>query len=436
MPQDLTYPNSLWKQTSPYQSPSITLDTDIARDITCDVAVIGAGFTGVRAALELALAGLDVVVLDSADVGWGASGRNGGQVNPMLPVADPLALLKSVGEVYFERLAKVSLGSADDLFALVKKHKITCDARQDGWLRVAHCSAARIASRKVATAWNEFGAEFDFIDQPEVQALTGSPFYQSAIVSKKAGSVQPLSLILGLAQAATQAGARIFKHAKVKQLHRNGNKWTLDVNKNKIQCDWVVVATNGYTDGLIKGLKKNIIPLVSVQMATEPLPDALIGKLFPKGHTMADTRRIIMYSRRVADNRIVFGGIGKKDFGGNIAGFDWLYKDVARVFPQLNDVKWQFQWGGQLAITDDKLPHFYEPHAGLIAGLGYNGRGVAMSLVMGKTLADRVLGADQNSLPFPVSPLKNIAFRGVQVVGSPLAISVMRLQDRIDMIKK
>ena len=197
---------SLWEETA---VPHNGLSEDVA-DADCDVAIVGAGFTGLRAALCLAEKGVRAVVLDAQDVGWGASGRNGGQVNPMLPVARPEHLRKAVGDAYFERLAEVSLNSADELFSLVRNYDIPCDARQKGWLRADHGPVARDTAREAATAWNAFGAGFEFVDGEELRRLTGSPAYESGVLSPKGGAVQPLSLVRGLAKAARKAGAQIL----------------------------------------------------------------------------------------------------------------------------------------------------------------------------------------------------------------------------------
>jgi glycine/D-amino acid oxidase-like deaminating enzyme len=139
-----------------------------------------------------------------------------------------------------------------------------------------------------------------------------------------------------------------------------------------------------------------------------------------------------MYSRREPDDRLVFGSVGK--FGANeqFGGFDWLLRDGKRVFPQLGEVNWRFRWGGQIAITEDRLPHFHEPKKGLIAGLGYNGRGVAMSHVMGLTLAQRVLGATPESLPFPSTAIKSMPFRAIQMMGKGSVIQLMRMMDYLE----
>jgi len=418
----------LWKDTATAPFEADTL----AEEVRCDVAVVGAGFTGLRAALYLAERGVNVVVVDSKRVGWGASGRSGGQVNPLLPVARPEALLKAVGPVYFERLAEVSLGSADELFALVRKYQIQCDARQNGWIRVEHCEAARRRARAAAGAWGRFGLVFEPLGSDDVARLTGSPAYRSGILWPKGGSVQPLSLANGLAHAAARAGARIYGDAPVRRLERRGTLWQLNAHSHRIEAETVIIATNAYTGAMIPDLQRSILPLVPIQIATKPLPAGVIGALLPEGHTIADTRRIIMYARREPDDRIVYGGIGYGLPNGRIGGFAWLARDAVRVFPALAAVRWRYRWGGLIALTKDHVPHFHELAPGLIAGLGYNGRGVAMSLVMGRVLAERAMGAAPETLPFPVSPIEPIALRDIQRLGAGFAIHWMRLLDRIE----
>ncbi|NNG05679.1 MAG: FAD-dependent oxidoreductase [Inquilinus sp.] len=404
-----------------------------AVDAECDVAIVGAGFTGLRAALDLAERGCRTIVLDAKDVGWGASGRNGGQVNPMLPVERPEHLRKAVGDVYFERLAEVSLNSAEELFELVRRYGIACDARQNGWLRVDHCPAARDTARKAAKAWNAFGAGFEFVDGAELRRRTRSPAYDTGVLSAKGGAIQPLSLARGLADAARKAGARIFRNAPVSTAERTGSRWKLSTDRGQILAQSVVLATNGYTDGLIPGLARSILPVYPIQIATDALSDEEIGTILPEGHTISDTKRMIMYARRGPGNQAVFGGIGfRRPFGG-LGGRRWLLQDVARIFPSLRRVAWRYFWGGRIALTADRIPHLHEPAPGVIAGLGYNGRGVAMSLVMGRVLAERLLGAGLETLPFPISPIRPFAFRGTQRAGSSLAMSWMRMRDTLEM---
>lgn len=423
-----SFPNSLWAATA----PAISACPPLAGEQSFDVTIVGAGFTGLRAALALAEAGTRVAVIDAGDVGWGASGRTGGQVNPMLPFNGPDQLRKILGPTYFERLTHVSLNSADELFALIRRYDIDCDARQHGWLRVDHCKKVRDVSWRNAQSWNRFGANMRQIDGAELQRMSGSPAYGSGIVAPKGGAVQPMSLVRGLAKAAMAAGVQIFGKTAAQKLQQANGHWTVHTPGGLIRSEWVILATNGYSDGLLPGLARTVIPLVSAQIATEPLSEDEIGAILPDGHTISDTRRVIMFARREPDNRMVFGGMGQQRASGEIVGHDWLLRDVARIYPQLANVKWTYRWGGCIALTEDRLPHFHEPQKGLIVGLGYNGRGVAMSHVMGRVLAERVLGAAADSLPFPVSTVRNMPFRGVQMMGMGTAVGWMRMLDRLE----
>ncbi|MGC3940073.1 NAD(P)/FAD-dependent oxidoreductase [Roseobacter sp. EG26] len=421
-------PNALWRVTAPDPAPAIRLEGDLR----CDVAVIGGGFTGLRAALDLAEAGASVAVFEAGDVGFGASGRSGGQVNPMLPVAVPDDLHRAVGPKYFERMAETSLKSADDLFDLIRAYQIQCDARQKGWIRVDHNRAARDVSRRNARLWNAHGADFDFLEREDVEKLTGAKGYATGTLSARGGAVQPMALVRGLDRAARAAGAQIFSFSPVRAMARKDAFWRLSVSDHTVVASTVIVATNGYSDELVQGLKGSVLPLFSTQMATDPLEESEIGPILPQGHTISDTRRLIMYARREPGGQMCFGGIGFRKPLGGVGGFGWILKDAPETFPSLKRVKWRYQWSGQIALTEDRVPHLHEPAPGLIAGLGYNGRGVAMSHVMGRELARRALGAPAEDLPFPVAKILPYKFRLPQVLGAGLAMAFLRMRDRLE----
>lgn len=210
--------DAFWNVTAP-AGPQIG---PLAGDLTCDVAVVGGGFTGLRAALMLAEAGTDVALFEAGDIANGASGRSGGQVNPMLPVYKPDDLRRAVGPKFFETLAEAALRSADDLFDLVKTYQIQCEARQKGWLRADHCDAARQTSQENARLWNKLGAEFEFVGRDEVTRMTGAQGYGSGTVNTRGGAVQPLMLTRGLARVALGAGAALYNHSPVGRLTQGG----------------------------------------------------------------------------------------------------------------------------------------------------------------------------------------------------------------------
>lgn len=421
-------PDSLWME----RAPKSAADPSFEGSIRTDVVVIGAGFTGLRTAIELTGQGTDVVVLDSGQVGYGASGRTGGQVNPMLPFNSPSKLKKILGPKYFERVTQASLKSADDLFEFIKVNQLACEARQEGWLRVCHSQGAVRQAEAGVAEWNRFGAGMEIIGQEEIQRISGSRVYQAGVLTPKGGAIHPMMLSLGMARLAAQSGVKIFGNSAVLGLQRVGDKWVASTAHGKVTADWAIVATNGYTDDLIPGLSKTIIPLTPIQVSTEPNPTKESAEILPFGHTISDSRRVIMYARRELDGRIVYGGLGKRQRDGNLGGHDWLINDAKRVFPQLAGAKWTHRWGGTIAVTEDHLPHLHEPKPGLLIGLGYNGRGVAMSHVMGQALARRASGADASDLPFPISDIKPIKARWFQMMGLGTAIWFMRLLDYLE----
>lgn len=401
-------------------------------DVKADVVIIGAGFTGLRAALHLAEAGTNVTVLEAQDVGYGASGRTGGQVNPMMPFNAPARIRQLVGDRAFDLLAEQSLNSADEVFGLIKTYQIDCQARQNGWLRVLHSKGMHAKTQADVANWNALGAEMTLVGKDEIDRLSGTRAYRSGVVNARGGAVHPLMFVRGLANAARARGAQICGQSPVTSLKKVGAKWQAQTAQGLVEADWVIVATNGYTDALVPNLAETIIPVTPIQIATDPLPPEVIETILPQGHTISDSRRVVMYARREPDNRIVYGGHGETDRHGNLVGFDWLVKDAERVFPQLKGVTWTYRWGGRIAITADRLPHLHAPQPRMLVGLGYNGRGVAMANVMGRVMAQRVLGAAPEDLPFPITEVEKIPRRGMQIRGMPLVIRGMRLLDFLE----
>ena len=397
---------SLWVKTAPKQEARAPL----LGKHDADIVIIGAGYTGLSTALHLASAGASPLVLDAQSVGWGASGRAGGQVNPALPVATPDLLFKHIKAPFAQRLARLSLGSADFLFDMIGRYQIDCDARQKGWLRAHHSKKARANAERSIEKWRDFGADHHLCTSAQTQSLTGSPIYHSAMLAPHGGLVHPLKLAQGLARAAEKQGAIICEHSPVTKIERQGGGWQLHTAKGTVTCRFVVHATNAYsgimrpfTNMWQKQLHSEIVRASPIQIATDPLPDDIANSILPQGHSISDSRRMIMYARREPDNRIIYGSIGTRQSNGSLSGYEWLQKDAIRVFPQLRDVAWPYRWGGQIALTQDRLPHLIKLDEGMIAGMGYNGRGVAMANVMGKVLADYASGTKEEDLDLPVT---------------------------------
>ena len=425
--QPAKHADSLWAATAAPDPETPPL----AGERRADVAIVGGGFTGLRAALALAEAGSDTVVLEAARAGWGASGRNGGQVNPLLPEVTPEEVAALIGGEAAERLCRAAIEAADELFALIQRTGIHCDPRQEGWLRVAHCRSAARKWARQCESWIKAGAEIEIVEGERLAAMTGTTAYKMGSFTRRGGAIQPLAYTRGLAGKAIAAGAVVHGGSRVRGLAREAAGWRVATGSGSVLADTVLLCTNGYTDALWPGLAQSLVPLTAVQMATEPLPEEVRESILPGGQTLSDTRRTILYGRREADGRLLLGSIGQGD-AGTRADFERLRREALRVFPQLAGARWQYRWGGRVAITRDHLPHFHEPAPGILAGLGFNGRGVAMGAVMGRALAERALGAEARDLPFPVTPVRPYPLRRFAGIGLPLVIAWMGLRDRLD----
>ncbi|MBX2879409.1 MAG: FAD-binding oxidoreductase [Granulosicoccus sp.] len=422
-------PDSLWAATAP-QGPSTEA---LAANTSVDVAVIGAGFTGLRAALCLAEAGKRVTVVDAGDIGWGASGRNGGQVNP-IGHETPQSIAKhwqgSHDPAHADRFTRCVIDSADELFGLVRRHQIECDAQQNGWIRAVHGNSAKAHFNAMCEGWSAAGAELSQIDAQRVRELSGCHGYGSGWICPRGGSVQPLAYARGLAQAAIEAGAVIHTHTVVNELQRMQDNWLLRTPQADLKADQIILATNGYTDQLCSGLQKSIVPVVSIQAATEPLSDEQVNTILPGRHTFADTRRVIYYFRKTAQNRLVFGSAGFSDEVPGPSDVQRIRQGLSRVYPMLDKIRIDFIWGGRIAVTQDHLPHIHQPSEGLWSGLGFNGRGVAMSTVMGRLLAELALGSLPDAMPIPVSQIKSYPFHRFHRLGSKAVLHWSEWLDR------
>lgn len=425
----LQLPDSLWAATA-NAAPS---SSQLSGDTTVDVAIIGAGFNGLRAGICLAEAGKNVAVVDAGDIGWGASGRNGGQVNPIghEPPATVANRWKGqYDDVYAQRFPKFIYQSADELFDVVRRYSIDCDAEQNGWIRAVHGNSALAEFEAMFDGWSAAGAEIKMVDRAELESISGSSRYQKGWVAARGGTVQPLSYARGLATAAISAGAQVFTHTKVDALRPQGDGWVLQTAQGTINADQVVLSTNGYTDDLCRGLKETVVPIISIQAATQPLTQEQDARILPGRHTFSDSRRVIYYFKKTGDNRLVFGSAG---FSGEQPGEPdrrRILEGLTTVYPFLSGIKLDYLWGGRIAVTHDHLPHIHQPAPGLWTGLGCNGRGVALSTAMGRLLSEMVLGKDPGELPLPVTGLKPFPFHRFHRIGAKVALHWKELQDK------
>jgi len=419
-------PASAWSAAEP-----LPATRPLEGDRRADVAVVGAGYTGLSAALHLAERGADVVVLDAAEPGWGGSGRNGGQVIPGLK-DDPDELEKKFGADMGRRMWQITGGAADFVFELIARHKIACQAHQSGWISAAPTAAAMATLRARTEQWQRRGAPVELLDRQRVAELTGTTCYAGGMLDRRAGALQPLAYVRGLASAAKAAGAVIHGRSAATRLEAQAGSWRVVTSAGTVTASTVILATNAYTDDLWPGLRRTVLPVQSYQVATRPLPEDVRRRVLPGGQAVSDLRRILFYFRLDPDGRLLMGGRGPLDDDGDPALFARLEAAAARFFPQMGAPRWEHRWSGRVALTADHLPHLHEPRSGVLIGLGYNGRGVAMATVMGKLLADRALGVPAAELGWPVTPVASIPLHAWRLPVMALVVHWKRFQDWLD----
>jgi len=420
-----SFTSSLWHATAIPAAGSHAL----SGDQVADVAVVGAGYTGLCAAIELARCGADVAVLDAREPGFGASGRNGGQVIPAFKY-DPDGIAAVYGDEAGERVLDMVSRTADAVFDLVDEFGIACDPIRTGWIQCAHGAAGRAAVQARHRQWRRRGAPVELLEADALRRMTGTDFYPLGVLFRNAGTVQPLSYARGLARAAAGLGVRIFSEALAQRIEPAGRGWRVPAGQGGVTARQVVIAVNGYgTSGLWPGLCESVVPLYSMQIATDPLPGTLREAVMPEVQALADTRRLVCYCRKTRDHRFVIGSRGPFAARPEAADARALAAAACRMYPVLRGTGFPYRWAGRVAMTVDHIPHLHQLAPGVFAALGYNGRGVGMATMMGRILAAACRGARRGELPYPVSDLRRIPMHGLHRLGVHALVMAYRMLD-------
>lgn len=425
--------DALWTATAaPAPATSV-----LQEKTSCDVAIIGAGITGLNAALHLSKQGVSVCVLESKGIGFGASGRSGGQVNLGLNLS-PSQLIEKFSTPVGERLINVVVNTPDYVFKIIRDNHLQCDPVQNGWIQGAISDSNLDAQAQLARDYSTHGCNLELLDKADVSRRVGTTLYAGGLHVPNAGSIQPLSYTRELARTVIANGARLFTDSAVTGIQPPGNRndhlkgWTVSTAQGQIRSDQVLICTNGYTDKLANGLAKKVVPVRSILIASEPLSDTLRAAILPGEVTFVDKRRLILYFRYDRDGRLCIGDHGPMRDAFCAEDFKGLKQRVLKVFPQLSNTRWDYHWGGRIAMTKDTLPFLYQIAPGLTAGMGYNGRGVGMGTMMGKALADSVLTPSNKATDFPYSSPRTFALHHFHRTGVSMAVKWMALRDHLD----
>jgi glycine/D-amino acid oxidase-like deaminating enzyme len=425
---DIRWPDSLWAAVTP-PAPGLP---ELTGSQQADVVVIGGGFTGLSTALHLREAAVDVAIVEAMEPGWGASGRNNGQVIPTLSRPDPEDIIAK-HHAAGERFVGLLRDSASTLFDVVGRYDIRAEQEQTGWVQPVHSPGRiKIAERRVRQ-WSKFGAPVELLSRDQVRDMLGSDAWYGGFWNRSGGHVNPLALARGLARAVLHRDGRIYARSPVESFERRNNRWVVKTAKGEISGRALVVATNAYSGDIVKSLVPEIatevMPVLSWQMATQPLSDNVRKSIIPGRQAMSDTHGELYFARYDARNRLVTGGavIGPGDKAARLKAR--VAERLRRLWPQIGEVSFDHVWNGYVGMTTDFLPRFHQLGPDAYGWTGCNGRAVALTIAIGAEFAKAVQGVPLQELALPFTSPHPIGAHGLLRKLAPLMLLIYRRRD-------
>ena len=389
-------------------APQIGSFPRLEGEVDADVCIVGGGFTGLSSAIHLRDKGYRVVLLEAERVAWGASGRNGGHCSSGQR-ADQEDLEERVGKEQARRLWDLGLEAVDTVVGLVERFNIDCELKS-GDLHVAakrsHAEELKSYAEKLQRDY-EYGAA-RYIERKELEQMTSSRRFHAGLFDSRARHLHPLKYALGLAEAARDLGAEIYEDSRVTG-YKEGEHVTVKTARGSVRARFMILACNGYLEHLSKPLAGKIMPINNFVLATEPLGEDKARSLIRDDCAMSDSLFVINYWKLSQDWRLLFGGgeSYSRRFPADIQGL--VRKCMLGVYPELEDVKIDYAWGGTLAITMSRMPHFGRLSRNVFYAHGYSGHGITIASLAGKLLAEAISGTAERfdvmaSVPTPTFP--------------------------------
>ena len=365
----------------------------LTSDIDVDICIIGGGLTGISSAINLSKKGYSVILCEARKIGWGASGRNGGQLGIGMR-KDQFTIEKKLGLKHAKELWSLGLEAVEDVKNLIKENEIDCHL-VNGVMSTA-CFEKDIDEYKFEIEHMAKNYDFEgyqFFNKEKIREEINSKMYLAGLLNSGSYHLNPLKLTLGLAKVAQKNKVKIFENTPIEKIREEGDRVQVMSKKGLIRANQVVVACNGYLDSILGSKKNKFMPINNYVVATEPLGEKRARQIIKNNYAVCDTRFIIDYYRFSEDWRMIFGGgeTFTSNFVKNATSF--VSKRMIKVFPQLQNVKIDYSWGGTLAITVNRLPHFGTLMNNKVSyAFGYSGHGLALSVLAGKLIGENIHG--------------------------------------------
>ena len=397
-----------------------------------EIVIIGSGFTGLSTALHLLEAGKKITVIEAQQLGFGASGRNNGQVIPTLTRLDPDMMISQY-QGAGERLADLVRDSAGMLFDLVRKHGLQAEAEQSGWIQPAHTPGRIKLSLQRFKQWEKRGAPVRMLDRADVERLTGSPIWHGGFMNDSGGHINPLAFARSMAARVKQLGGVIFANSPAQTIRHDQGFWHVQTPDGSVKAHGLLLASHSYTDAFAPDLRpdlaREVVPVLSWQMATEPLGESQRAAIIPARQAVSDTHGDLYFMRYDARHQLVTGGALVIPYRGHERLRSRIGERLMRIFPQLPSVRFTAVWNGYIGMTSDYAPRIHQLGPNGFGWVGCNGRGVALSTALGREFAKALAGEPLDRLALPLSGIKPLPFHGVIRRLAPVMLLDYRRRD-------
>lgn len=396
-----------------------------------DVAIIGSGYTGLNAAIELKKSGADVVVLDQGTIGWGGSSRNGGLFSPDL-APGMLTIEKRYGTELAKYFWQWTLDACDYVERIVSNEGMPCDFDRSGQVYLAyrpnHLSEAKTYTEYLAEKFGHTGQRV--LDAVDVLGEIGSKSYYGGILEELGGGADPAKYTFGLASLAERTGVRLVENAKATKIRPQVTGFRIESTKGEIESAEVLLATSGYTSHLIPRIRFGVFPIATCIVLTEPLSPDIQKEISPNGRVFYDSKRLLNYFRLTADGRLLFGGRKSTSEDANLDhSSKRIHRRMLEVFPQLKGIRMTHTWSGYVGYTFDKMPHIGRDN-GIHYAYGYCGHGLAAASYLGVEVA-KIISGKQEASPFMEIPHPRYFFASFEKLFMPVASLWYRFMDKI-----